>query len=277
VRGKTYLICIVLLVVLILLNLPMPVSMYMKTGSRGNLAPFQNIMSFLLRKIPRTMASFVDSRKALGEKQKMMEEIANLRHDIQSLKELETDNADLRKQLGFKSAAKQKLVLCEVVARGDASGWWQTITVNRGGEDGIRQSMAVVTTDGLIGRTTEVARRTCDILLITDPNCKVGCKLVRTGTYGIVRGRGVAPIGITKLEMFAVAPQACSMDYISKDHPVLQGDEVVTSGLGGTYPAGLPVGRVAAAKIDPSRLFQQADIVPAAQLNALKYVFVVVE
>lgn len=276
-RGRTYLIYIILLVVLILLNLPMPASMYIKTGSRGNLAPFENIMSFLLRKIPRTMASFVDSRKALDEKQKMIEEIANIRQEIQRLKGLETDNEDLRKQLGFRSASKHKLVLCEVVARGDASGWWQTITLNRGSEDGIGTDMAVVTTEGLIGRTTETARRTCDVLLITDPNCKIGCKLLRTGSYGIVRGGGVAPIGTTKLEMFCAAVQPCSMEYISKDHPMLQGDDVVTSGLGGTYPAGLLVGRVTEAKLDSSKLFQQADIMPAAQMDSLKYVFVMVD
>ena len=276
-RVRTYLICVILLAVLILLNLPMPTSMYIKTGSRGNLAPFQNLMSFFLMKIPRTMASFVDSGKALGEQQKMMEEIANLRQEIQGMKALEADNKDLREQLGFRSISKRKLVLCEVVARGDASGWWQTITLNRGSEDGIRPGMAAVTTDGLIGRTTETARRTCDVLLITDPNCKVGCKLVRTGAYGIVRGGGVAAIGATKLEMFCAAAQPCSMDYISKEHPALQGDEVVTSGLGGTYPAGLLLGRVEGARIDPSKLFQQADIVPAAQLSSLKYVFVAVE
>jgi rod shape-determining protein MreC len=275
-RARTYIICAILLLVIVLLNLPVPASLYIKTGSRGNLAPYENIMSFLFRKVPQALASFVDTSKAMGEKQKLIEEVANLRYQLQNVKDLQKDNEDLRKQLGFKSASPHKLVLCEVVARGDASGWWQTITVNRGGDDGIRPNMAVVTTDGVVGRTAETARHTCDVLLITDPNCKIGCKLVRTGVCGIVKGRGVAVIGATKLDMFS-AVQPCNMDYISKDKPVLKGDDVVTSGLGGVYPEGLVVGKVVESETDPSKLYQRADVVPAVPIGSLKYVFVVVE
>jgi rod shape-determining protein MreC len=67
------------------------------------------------------------------------------------------------------------------------------------------------------------------------------------------------------------------MDYISKDKPVLKGDDVVTSGLGGVYPEGLVVGKVVESETDPSKLYQRADVVPAVPIGSLKYVFVVVE
>jgi len=263
------------LAVLVLLNLPVPSSLYIKQATRGNLAPFQNVMWFLSGKVPEALSSIVASGKISNEKRRMTEEAANLRYQIQQLKALEKDNEELRKQLGFRNTHRCKLVLCEVVARGDTSGWWQTLTLNRGAAEGIRPNLAVVTTDGLIGRTTDVSRHSCDVLLITDPNCKVACKLVRTGALGIVRGRGAALIGNAKVEMFSTL-QPCRMDYISKEKPIFVGDEAVTSGLGGVFPEGLLIGRAVEIGTDTTRLYQHADVAPAADISSVKYAFVMV-
>jgi rod shape-determining protein MreC len=275
-RGRTYLICAIVLAVLVLLNLPAPSSLYIKTATRGNLAPFQNVLWFLSGRVPETLSSIIASGKISDEKRRLIEEAANLRYQIRQLNALEKDNEELRAQLGFKSTQKCRLVLCEVVARGDTSGWWQILTLNRGAMEGIRPNIAVVTTEGLIGRTTDVSRHSCDVLLITDPNCKVACKLVRTGALGIVKGEGAALIGRARVEMFT-AMQPCRMDYISKEKPVFIGDEVVTSGLGGVFPEGLLIGRVVEVGTDSTRLYQQADVTPAADISSVKYAFVVVE
>jgi len=68
----------------------------------------------------------------------------------------------------------------------------------------------------------------------------------------------------------------CRMDFIVKEADLLPGDEVVTSGLGGVYPAGLLIGYVEKAYLDRSGLYQYADIVPAADLRSLEFVFIVV-
>ena len=73
--------------------------------------------------------------------------------------------------------------------------------------------------------------------------------------------------------LFAVQP--CRMDYIEKDAPLVVGEKVITSGLGGVYPKGLAVGRVVGSELDRSGLYQRAKIAPAADLRDLKYVFVV--
>lgn len=275
--GKKYFICFVLLVIAVLLNLPMSASLRIKAGSRDNLAPFQNMMSFLIIKASETVSSFVNAGDILDEKQRMIEEIATLRHRVWSLKTLERDYEDLRRQLGFTTWQQDKLVLCEVVARGDTSGWWQTIRINKGTDDGVGPNMAVITTEGLIGRTTkEISRHTCEVLLIMDQMSRVACKFLRTGGFGIVSGTGVKIAGDIKLEML-YAVQPCFMEYISKTEKILGGDEVVTSGLGGVYPEGLLLGRVAKFSLDPSGLYQRADIVPAADIGTVRYVFVVVK
>ena len=73
------------------------------------------------------------------------------------------------------------------------------------------------------------------------------------------------------------APSPCRMDYISREDEIWGHDEVVTSGLGGVFPEGLLVGYVKKVDIDPSGLYQRADVIPAAELGKLRYVFVVLQ
>jgi rod shape-determining protein MreC len=112
------------------------------------------------------------------------------------------------------------------------------------------------------------------VLLITDPACRVACKLPRTEAFGIVRGSGVAVNGEVNLEVLC-AVRPCRVDYLPKDDVILKDDEVLTSGLGGVYPEGLLVGYVTRMATAQSGLYQSADLMPAADMGALKYVFVV--
>ena len=146
--------------------------------------------------------------------------------------------------------------------------------MDKGSDNGIMADMAVITPKGLIGRTTEVSRHTATVLLISDPTCRVSCKLARTGAFGIMRGGGVSVGGEPELVLFCT-PRSLRMDYISKDQKIFESDKVITSGLGGVYPEGLPIGIVARMDMDPSGLYQRAEIVPDADLSDLRYVFVV--
>lgn len=275
-KEKKYLICIILMAAVILLNLPLSVSRRIEAESRDNFAPFQNVMSLLLNKGAAMISFFGNAKEDVREKESMLKELAILRERVRSLEHIERENENLRKQSGFSIASKRELVLCEVVARGDISGWWQTVRLNKGRDDGIAPNMAVITMEGLIGKVMEVSRHTCDVLLITDPKCKVACKFSRTGAFGIVRGTGVSAKGDMRLEMFS-AVKPWRADYIALDHEIKVYDEVVTSGFGGVYPEGLLIGYVRKVSFDPSGLYQCAEILPAAEMGTLKYVFVVVE
>ena len=274
-RHTTRIACLVFLAIVILLNLPRSVSMRLKAGAHDNVAPFQNMVSFIMNKWRANMQVLIDARGVVAERKKMQEEVADLKHKVKAMESLELDNDALRKQLEFKKRQGMKMILCEVIMRGDMSGWWQTVTLNRGTDDGVFSDMAVVTVDGLIGRTTAVSRHTAEVLLVTDPNCKVACRLARAGAFGIVSGQGVRASGVDRsLEMF-YGPQPFYMDYISKGQDVYEGDDVVTSGLGGVYPEGLFVGKVARIEEHSSRLYYVADVLPVANIASLKYAFVV--
>ncbi len=275
-RERHLLFWLIVLAVVVLLNLPPPAVLRSAAEVRDGMEPFQNTLSLVVSRARRLFSGIGRTGRIIEEKQALEIKVAELEHRLRRLEHFETENETLRRQLGFSILSPRKLMLCEVIARGDMSGWWQTVRLNKGLSSGIASGMAVMTADGLIGRTIEVSERTCDVLLITDPNCKVACRTARDGAFGIMRGAGVRLGGRPALEMLTTARPA-EMNYISTVHDIREGDVVLTSGLGGVFPEGLPVGRVGKVRMHASGLYRQADVIPAARMDSFRYAFVVLE
>ncbi|MBN1557553.1 MAG: rod shape-determining protein MreC [Lentisphaerae bacterium] len=274
VRGRTYLILAVLVAVVVLLNLPAPVARRVEAGAADNLLPFQNVLTVLGRRARAALRAVSGGAGGREREAALRLEVASLRAALRALDGLEHENAALRRLLDFRKRSELRLAACEVMSRGGTDGWWEVVRLDRGTADGLKEGLAVMTADGLVGRTRAVSRHTADVLLITDPSSQVACRVVRVDAVGILRGGGVSAGGDPRLDMLAGA-RPLGMDYIRKDVQLAPGDRVVTSGLGGVFPAGLPVGRVERVALDASRLFQRAEITPAADLARLRYVFVV--
>jgi rod shape-determining protein MreC len=278
VRNNRAIIVFILLVIVIFLNLPVPASFRIKAGTKEELVPFQNVLSFILQSVEAGVVALVHGREAVRERDELLEENMRLRHINQNLTVIERENEELRKSLGFMRRSKFKMIPCKIIGRDEMSGWWRMVRVNKGYGDGIRPGMPVIAVNGLVGRVHgSVARSTCDILLITDPGCKVSCKIVRTGAPGIIRGNGISPVNRIGMELLLPNP-LCTLNYIPKDENVPQvGDEVITSGLGEVFPEGIQVGRIKSVELDRSGLYWRAIVVPSVELDRLRYVFVIVQ
>lgn len=272
-RKRRYILWAALIIAL-LMYLPGAVSRRVKAPSREVVFPFQNIVSDVVERVCESVSMLVASREKVAEKERSMEQVARLRARIRELESLERENSKLRAALNFVRRSEHELVLCRVVARGDASGWWETIRLNRGDADGISVDSAVVTADGLVGKTIAVSRHTCDVLLMTDRNCRVAARCARTGVFGVVVGCGASISGDEVLDMRYPA-DPCRMDYVASSADIRETDQVVTSGLGGVYPEGLAVGLVESTEQHRSGLYQSASVRPSADLQRLRYVFVV--
>ena len=106
-----------------------------------------------------------------------------------------------------------------------------------------------------MGRITDVASNASKVLLITDINSSVDALVQRTRTRGIVEGKGSG---------------LCELKYVSSSDDIRPGDLVVTSGLCGTFPKGLPIGKVDRVEKDPVGLFQYVELSPSVNLNKLE-------
>jgi len=189
-------------------------------------------------------------------------ENTQLRATNQALRDVEHEVNRLRHALNYRERSVFKLVPAEVIAR-DASTWWRTVTINRGKEDGVEGDMPVVTDEGLVGKTTTVSANISVVLLVSDENCKVAASVEGSREQGIVSGERVAA-GITPL---------LDLNFLSKQADLKPGQKAFTSGVGGVFPSGIPIGTVKTFRI--RELDGQAQLTPSVDLTHLEDVFVV--
>ena len=213
--------------------------------------------------------------RARAEREDMLSELSDLRVRQLFLEDLQRENARLRRALDL-DYAPPGFVCAEVVSRGGASGWWKTIRINKGTKHGVLRNRAVLDTQGLVGRVISASTETADVLLLTDVNSKLSCVIegVGPGARGILSGSGVSGPDDILVLLHMVEPM--SLAYLAKDLEVETGARILTSGLGGLFPAGLPVGEVVDASTDSTGLFQRARVAPYVDFASLDRVFVLV-
>lgn len=215
----------------------------------------------------RSLKAGADSVRGFGglaeENHRLYEEVVKLQAEARLTRNVSEENLKLRQLLAFHDRYANQLIPAEVAAR-SINGWWQSVRLAKGTRNGITQDRAVISPDGLIGKTADVSAHTTDVLLLSDPACKVSARVSRTGSFGLVTGQGVNSKG------YPVA----RMQFIHKDTPVRVGDEVVTSGLGGVFPRDILIGYIEAVSMEEAGLYQVADILPQAVINLTDVVFV---
>ena len=275
VRDRNYFLWVALATFfLVLLNLPSAVSSSFRGLLRDSLATYQGAVTRALGGLHRTSAAVGNMADVVRERDELDHEAAALRAQVRSLDLITRENSDLRDLLKFKQRLSFRTVACEVIARDDGCGWWQTIRLDKGREEGIAENMPVITSDGIVGRTTEVSAQTCDVLLISDRSFKSSVRFEQEGSFGILHGGGVSLKGSHSTGVLCV-PTPFQVDYVRKDLDIKAGELVVTSGLGGIFPPGLLVGRVAGMTPDETGLYQHAEVVPSADLARLRQVLVI--
>src|SRR5208282_3310401 len=164
----------------------------------------------------------------------------------------------LQALLAFKEQFISQTMAAQVIG-GSGSELSRSVYIDKGYKDGIKDDMAVITADGIVGKVLRVYRSTSLVLLIDDQTSGVGSILDKTRLQGILRG---TPSGEVVLEK------------VMSDETVPAGELVLTSGGDGIFPKGLLVGRVT--KVTPgSDLFLNIRVRPAANLSKLEEVLVV--
>lgn len=182
-----------------------------------------------------------------------------LKNQIILLEEARIENETLRRQLAFKSAVPNYQLLAAEVVGQDSSDFLRYIIIDRGAADGVRRGMPVLAAEGLVGRVGEVRVNSAKVLLITDPSSSVAALIQRTRATGVVQGQ----LGDHMV-----------MRYLLPDSPVMPGDVVLTSGLGGNFPKRIVIGTVVSAERRDVEMFQEVLVEPAVNLRDLEMVMI---
>jgi rod shape-determining protein MreC len=173
--------------------------------------------------------------------------LATMRFDA-----LEQENARLRALTGSLPPLVKKSQLADVVSV-DYGKQRQRLVIDKGDSAGLYRSQPVVDAAGLVGQIVRLGPWSAEVMLITDPGHAVPVEILRNGTRSIAVGNG----NESELELPLLPATA----------DVKVGDVIVTSGLGGVFPAGLPVGTVTESKRDPDEILLQVRVKPHAALT----------
>ncbi|MFQ6092190.1 MAG: rod shape-determining protein MreC [bacterium] len=174
------------------------------------------------------------------------------------LREAKLENERLRKLLEFEGKSQFRLLPAAVIGW-DADRTVNSVLINIGQRKGVEKNMPVITPDGLVGKVYRAMPGTSVVQLLLDPNCRVSAIVQRSRVLGIVEWeRGTQ----------------CFLKNVQARSDVREGDEVVTSGMGGIFPKGLSLGRVSKATGEKWELFKEIIVVPAVDFTHLEEVFV---
>lgn len=164
-------------------------------------------------------------QETLSELKKQNEELTS---ELAQLTEAEKTAERLESLLGLQSTYNLQSTAARIIGTtGDA--WSQTVTIDKGSANGFEIGMPVCNSGGVIGQIIEVSAATSTVRLINDENSGVSAMVQSTRAQGILQGQ---PDGTLMLS------------YVPADADVKVGDVIITSGLGGRFPKGLPLGTV---------------------------------
>ena len=192
------------------------------------------------------------------ENQDLKRTVSALREENNRLKEALWTEERLKKLSYLQSQYPSVSRIAQIFAR-DPSSWFKTVLVNKGEKDGVAKDMAVVTSDGVVGRVIEVSLNTAKVLLITDPNSAMDVIVQRSRTQGIMEGK---------------VEEVCVLKYVQKNEDVQVGDKVITSGLGGIFPKGLMTGTVTRVERKRPGIFQYIEVTPSVDFSRLEEVLI---
>jgi rod shape-determining protein MreC len=255
----------VVLLVLLLLQLPGGTVGKLKLAISGLFLPLFGFSNSAHQWLGQAKQGLVPRRELLRQIDQLSRDNGELKLRLAQDEPLENENARLRSQVGWAHRARWPLKLARVIAR-DPANWWRSLEIDLGSRDGLRTNLAVLTPDGLVGRVQSVGQTRSQVVLLGDPNLRVAAK---------VAGPGPAETGIITVN--SSTPQEEGMidlDLLSGASAVAPGQNVVTWGEGGVFPADIPIGTIVDKRAKEFGLSTEARVKLAVNLSALEEVWV---
>lgn len=189
-------------------------------------------------------------------------ENGELRLRLAQFEEAWRENQRLREALQWQERIPWRVKAARVLGQ-DPSNWWRTIHIDLGSRDGMRPNLNVLTADGLVGRVSEVGFTRSRVLLVGDPRCRVAAQVRET------REKGSVMPSASSLDRLVV-----ELNYLPGTAASRPGHTVITSGDGGIFTNGIPIGTITEVQTNEFGLYLEARVRLAANLNRLDEVWV---
>jgi rod shape-determining protein MreC len=223
------------------------------------ISPVQRSGSWFIYNFEHGWGNYVSLRNARQDNESLRSELDRLKVRNAELEGRALEANRLAAMLNFRQGYAEVPMTAARVIGGSPDSGSLVVNIDRGSRDGIRRDMGVITPDGVVGKVFAVYPNISQVLLLGDKDSGVGALLANTRTQGVVKGSG-------KPEL--------TMDYVSNDAKVSPGEAVLTSGQDRIFPKDLPVATVSEATEDRKAPFMKIVLKPAAHLDRLEEVLV---
>lgn len=183
-----------------------------------------------------------------------------LQAKLQKMTSLMVENVRLRELLNAKALLQERVMVAQVVSL-STDNHVHEVVINRGWRDGVYTGQAVLDAYGLLGQVLVAGESLSKVVLISDQRHAVPVQVDRNGLRFIIEGQNNT--------------DNMQLPYVALTADLAVGDTLSSSGLGGVFPAGYPVARVASIEPDEGKAFTKVTVEPFAKLNRSRYVLLV--
>ncbi|HKV55433.1 MAG TPA: rod shape-determining protein MreC [Candidatus Binataceae bacterium] len=222
------------------------------------LKPFQLVEAEMSDDASGFLHNYFDLVGVRQENLQLKQQIAVLEGQRARMAELEVENHHLGDLLELRDALALPAIAADVIGS-DATGLSRTLVLSEGENQGLRRDMAVISTDGVVGKLIAVSRGASRVLLINDHNSALDAFDQRSRARGIVAG---------------VVEDGLTMKYVDRAEDIKPGDTIVTSGMDGIFPRGLLVGQVARVSQEGPGLFLNIEVKAAVDFRKLEQLLI---
>lgn len=235
-------------------NAVMSLAMPARSASTGVIGWLENIYGYMFR-----------YDRLAEENEELKQRVTELENKLREAKEVETENENFRRLFGLRDKYSDFVFeSAKIIGRG-TSNWNSTLTIGKGSESGIEVGDCVIDSSyNVVGQISEVGNGWATIRSVIDTDINIGALVGDTGSAAMVIGDyALMKQGLVKLT------------YLTAGAQVFEGDTLLTSGKGGSFPRGLVIGTVTAVYNDAGGQAEDAAVAPAADPDSLTQVFVV--
>lgn len=223
--------------------------------------PFEKARMSFGRKVWTRVSGLWRGAESRAENVRLRREVASLAMVRSDCERLAAENARLRAALDYLARSPSSWIAAGVLSEGGgAAGSGRTVRIDKGSLAGVRDGAVVAVPDGLVGRVSSVTPHTSEVLLITDPSLKVSCTV--EGAPGV---KGVLCGGTDDLLV---------LRHLNSSSPLAERSRILTSGVGGVFPAGVMVGTLLACDKSAGDSSKEGEVQPAVDFSTLEDVFI---
>jgi rod shape-determining protein MreC len=235
----------------------------LRSGSQTALSPVQSAAATVFRPVGNFFSDITRLGRTRGEIEKLKADNEKLRQSLINRRNADAELSELKSVLDLAGIAKYRVVAAKVISLGSTSSFAQTISIDAGTNDGVRENMTVITGLGLVGLVKKSYPNSALVQLTSDPAFRVGARVAGSQQIGILSGQGTSQ-GVLQL--------------LDNQTTLKVGDVILARGSQGNRPfvPGVPIGEVTSVDNTAGAITQTADVKLFVKFSTLSVVAVVV-